>query len=98
MIARFRTAFGSDMPFWIFETGYWDGHRETQGFQDVQTVQQEVALSQNHTWMVSDKQKTFPSLGYTDGGLHYDQKGYNIMGETGGINVAARLWPIEIFG
>lgn len=88
MISRYRGEYGSGMPFWIFETGYWDGKGDTVGFQQVRAAQQEVAHSQLSTFMVSDRQKTFPQTENTDGGLHYDQSGYNIMGAVGAMNVA----------
>jgi|AntRauMinimDraft_4_1070384.scaffolds.fasta_scaffold01783_2 hypothetical protein len=90
MIVRFRTEFGDQMPFWIFEVGQPDSG-DTAGFQDVRAAQQEVAVAQEYTSLVSDQQKEFPTLGYMSDDLHYNQTGYNLMGEVGAVNVAARV-------
>ena len=99
MIERYRTEFGNDMPMWVFQVGHETtaGVGDTVGFQEVRAAQEEVVLAQDNTYLVSDKQKDFPEQGYMSDQLHYNQTGYNIMGEVGALNVAARIDPSSIF-
>lgn len=96
MISRFRTEFGSDMPMWIFELGR-PNDSDTAGFQDVRAAQREVVLDDQNNYLISDRQKEFPSLGYMADNLHYDQAGLNLMGSAGALNVASRVSPTAIF-
>lgn len=95
MIGRFRSEFGAEMPFWLFEVGHetndsgYDG--DSVGYQEVRAAQQEVVLAQDYTYLISDKQKDFPDDGLMSDGVHYNQTGYNEMGSVGALNVATKV-------
>lgn len=90
MIERYRTEFGDQMPFWIFELGH-ENTGDTTGYQTVREAQQEVVVQQPYTYMVSDRQKEFPELGYMTDSVHYNQTGLNLMGEVGALNVSSQI-------
>jgi len=93
---EFRTQLGMpEMPIWIHELGKPDSG-DTGGFQDVRAAQREEARADADVHLVSDKQKEFPSMGYMDDDVHYNQDGYNLMGEVGGLNVASRIGGTNI--
>lgn len=90
MIAEFRNQLGSGTPFWIFELGHEDSG-DTQGYIDIRDIQNTVAGEQANTYLVSDIQKDFPEEGKMADTLHYNQTGYNEMGQTGAMNVASNI-------
>lgn len=91
MITSFRDDLNMpNMPFWVFELGQLDSG-DTSGFQDVRDAQNEVALSDVNTSIVSDIQKNFPSENKMSDEIHYDQTGYNEMGEQGATNITNEL-------
>ncbi|MFC3478193.1 sialate O-acetylesterase [Halobacterium litoreum] len=90
MIARYRDAFGAGMPVWLFELGR-RASGDTSGFRAVREAQREVVREQSRTYLVSDKQASFPERGLQENELHYAQAGYDEMGRVGARNVAARV-------
>lgn len=87
MIRRYRTSFGTDMPFYIFRTG---GQPGNTGFIPIRAVQDSIANVDQKTYMVFRDAVTFfaRALMRPDN-LHYLQPGYNQMGIIGAQNVFA---------
>lgn len=90
MISKYRAEYGSGMPFWIIEVG----DRSSESYVEVQEAQREVALAQDNTYLISDKQKLYPERGYMINDVHYNQTGYNLTGEVAALNVAEAEYGI----
>jgi hypothetical protein len=90
MVANYRGALGNETRFWIFELGR-PASETTTGFQAIRAVQNEFAATQEFTHVVSRVQEDFPERGFMQDELHYNQEGYNRMGDVGGAAVAEVL-------
>ena len=88
MISRYRSDFRSDLPFFCIEVG----DKTTESYPEIRSVQDDVALTQKHTHIVSDKQKDYPEKGLMTNGSHYNQTGYNKTGEVAALNTAEYLY------
>lgn len=85
LIVRFRAHFGRRMPFYIFETGDGDPAR---GYAAVRAVQEQVSRTTPDAPIVFNEAAGYPARGLmTKGGVHYNQTGYNRMGEVGALAV-----------
>lgn len=80
LITRFRQQLGGSMPFYIMQTGYYKNHPRA-GFDSVQAVQQRVALTVPHVYMVF-KTSGFATQNRLKDEIHYDQGALNEMGRA----------------
>jgi hypothetical protein len=71
-----------DVPFYISETGDEDPPEETGDFQTVRDVQNEIVSENNNVIMAFTGAKNFPSQGFMSDDIHYDFRGYKLMGEA----------------
>ncbi|MBT1706618.1 hypothetical protein KK062_00205 [Fulvivirgaceae bacterium PWU5] len=79
VIARFREAFGKELPFYIVQTGYYTGHPRT-GFDAVRQEQEAVAAADRHTQVVYRGTTSFADKGWMHDAIHYNQTGLNHIG------------------
>lgn len=95
VIARFRGNLGSDLPFYIFQTGT-DTRTDAQGkimFPDdpgyarIRAAQEHIAQNLPHTKIVFSGAVGFAKRGMLKDGIHYTQDGYNEMGLIGARGV-----------
>ncbi|MBX9906515.1 chitobiase/beta-hexosaminidase C-terminal domain-containing protein [Patescibacteria group bacterium] len=86
MIANYRTALGSTTPFYIFQTGT-AVDRNDSGFAAVRRAQDEIAATDIYTDIVFRDAITFPNRKMMDNYIHYNQAGYNEMGDRGAKSV-----------
>src|SRR5205085_2432704 len=82
MIANYRTAFGLNLPFYIFRTG----GSVTTGITAVREAQEETSDEQLFTFVVFRNAADFPSRSLQNG-AHYLQAGYDEMGKVGCENI-----------
>ena len=92
MIGRYQATYGSNIPFYIFQTGTWVGYSDD-GFKAVRDGQQQAAATLPNTHIVFTDAINFPAKGWIQMpvGVHYTQDGYNEMGAMGGQNVATSI-------
>lgn len=91
MISVYRSRIdGSQARFWIFQLGRLESG-DTDGYQSVRQIQEEVAESDSYTTVVFDGAVDFPDEGKMTDNNHYDQQGLNEMGRTGATNIANQL-------
>lgn len=79
LIARFRTAFGATVPFYIIRIGT-DYTRDDAGFKQVREAQDEVGAADSLTEIVYRNTINFRALGWMTDGIHYSQTGLNQAG------------------
>ncbi|WP_299824551.1 sialate O-acetylesterase [uncultured Pontibacter sp.] len=90
LINNYRAMFGSNLKFYIIQTGYHTASAP-EGFTAVQQIQQEVADEDTNTFVVYDKTKDFIKLGWMKDVVHYNQNGLNDIGRI----TAAEIVKIE---
>lgn len=86
LIARFRTDYGSTLPFYIFKTGTRTGGSDT-GYAAVRDAQDTVDAADIYTRVVFHGAVSFLARGLMQGTWHYTQDGYNEMGRAGAESV-----------
>ena len=79
LIARFRKALGSKVPFYIVQTGYFKDHPH-EGFDAVRRAQQNVADKDKFTSVVYTETNLFEAKGWMKDQIHYNQIGLNHIG------------------
>lgn len=89
MIARYRAAYGAQLPFYIFRTGTFVGQSDV-GYFEVRDAQEQVAAADPYTFIVFRNAIDFPvrNLIQVDN-EHYTQAGYNEMGQVGASAVVS---------
>jgi hypothetical protein len=105
MIANYRNAYGTSIPFYIFRIGSAIGS-DSSGRKAVRTAQEEVAVQNIFNHMVFRDAVEFASSENAsvymkgDGSTHYSQIGYNRMGVVGAQNVVSGQsdWLVSQFG
>jgi len=88
MIARYRTQYGSTMPFYIFRTGTAFNY---QGLAAVQAAQEQIATADPYTTIAFRGATYFGGWNWTTSTVHYTQDGYNLMGRISAENVVAGI-------
>lgn len=71
-----------NVPFIISETGDLDPATNTQGWQDMRAVQNEIADENENVYIGFSGAKDFPAEGKMSDNVHYDFNGYKEMGEA----------------
>jgi hypothetical protein len=79
LIARFRKALASDVPFYIVQTGYFKDHPH-EGFDAVRRAQQNVADKDKFTNIVYSETNLFEARDWMKDQIHYNQIGLNHIG------------------
>jgi len=79
LIARFRSALGKKIPFYIVQTGYFAGHPR-EGFDAVRRAQQNIANRDKRTEVVYTETNLFETKGWMKDQIHYNQLGLNHIG------------------
>ena len=81
LIQRFRYSFGSQLNFYIVQTG-WALGESTAGYEAVQRAQEAICAEVSNTYLVYNLTKSFKTFGLMSDYIHYDQTGYNVLGKT----------------
>ncbi|SHM73951.1 protein of unknown function [Chitinophaga jiangningensis] len=81
LIRRFRHALGTQVPFYIVQTGNYKGHPET-GFNEVRKIQAELAGAMPQVFIVYRDTPQFPGKHWMTDDIHYNQNGLNHIGTT----------------
>lgn len=90
MVTNYRTQFGANMPFYIFQTGTEPAEDPGTGYLQIRNAQQAFADSEPLLNIMAFRNAlTFADRSLLSDGLHYNQTGLNEMGEQGAINVAS---------
>lgn len=69
-------------PFYFVRTGMDTNAGDTQGFQDVRAVQQEIVDENENVFMAYTGTINFPGLSLMQDNVHYSQAGQNVVGEA----------------
>ncbi len=99
LIVRFRQRLGTQVPFYIVETGYYKNHAK-RGFDSVQVVQQRIAATIPHVFLVYKTAK-FTAQNKLKDEIHYNQGALNEMGKAIAdtlYQLAPHLNTAKIFG
>ncbi|WP_026262470.1 sialate O-acetylesterase [Spirosoma panaciterrae] len=80
VIHRYRQAFGTDVPFYIVQTGYQAG-RTPAGSKAVRAAQRAVSRRLPKTYVVYRKTNEFAQRGWMKDFVHYNQTGLNDIGQ-----------------
>ena len=99
LIVRFRQCLGTQVPFYIVETGYYKNHAK-RGFDSVQVVQQRTAATIPHVFLVY-KTANFTAQNRLKDEIHYNQGALNEMGKAIAdalYQLAPHLNTAKIFG
>jgi hypothetical protein len=86
LTTRFRKSFGSDIPFYIIQTGFYQNH-EREGFDIVRKMQEKAAEYLPATFVIYKKAGDFEQLGWMKDEIHYSQQGLNDIGEKTAMNI-----------
>ena len=86
LITRFRKSFGSDIPFYIIQTGFYQNH-EREGFDIVRKMQEKVTEYLPATFVIYKKAGDFEQQGWMKDEIHYSQQGLNDIGEKTAMNI-----------
>lgn len=82
MVGRFRAAFGPTTPFYLIRLGATPGSPDS-GYDQIRAAQDAYVVSDNYALMIDHGGMDYVTLGYiTTDNVHYDQRGYNRMGEV----------------
>lgn len=81
LIARFRSRLGSEVRFYIVQTGHYTGH-STRGFDQVRAAQAEVARRLPNVHVVYRETDQFAARGWMRDAIHYNQTGLNHIGQS----------------
>ncbi|WP_343674054.1 sialate O-acetylesterase [Chitinophaga sp.] len=81
LIQRFRKALGSEVAFYIIQTGHFTGHPD-EGFDAIRKAQEHVAQQVRKVYIVYAQTKDFPQKGWMQDEIHYNQTALNDIGAT----------------
>jgi hypothetical protein len=70
-----------DIDFIISQTGGRNDGSEETGFVKIRNIQDEMETENLRVHVASRQAKDFPSLGFMSDNIHYDFRGYKVMGE-----------------
>jgi hypothetical protein len=91
MISVYRSMIDdSQARFWILQLGR-PASGDTDGYQSVRQIQEEVAASDPYTTVVFDEAVNFPDEGKMTDDVHYSQQGLNEMGRKVATNIVNKL-------
>jgi Carbohydrate esterase, sialic acid-specific acetylesterase len=81
LIARFRGRLGSDVRFYIVQTGTYLNH-PTAGYEQIRIAQAALPRSVPNVYLVYTETHQFPPKGWMTDEIHYNQTGLNHIGQT----------------
>ncbi len=81
LIDQFRAALGSEVNFYIIQTGYYLNHA-TQGFDAIRKAQENVAGKMKHVFIVYRETGSFKEKGWMKDEIHYNQTALNDIGSA----------------
>ena len=80
LINRFREELGQEVPFYIVLTGFYINH-PVEGYHMVRKVQRSVARKMSKVYLAKVDPGKFPKKMWMTDEIHYNQVGYNKIGE-----------------
>ena len=81
LVKRFRKALGSNVQFYIIQTGFYIHHPQT-GFDTVRTAQEAIAEEMKGVYIVYNLTGSFAEKAWMKDEIHYSQPALNNIGET----------------
>ncbi len=88
LLGQLRANYGNDFIFHIVRTGSFASgipatpRNDTTGFQQVRAGQQEIAREQPNVTLATTSAFNFPLNGKMEDGVHYNQAGLNVLGQS----------------